>query len=126
MMASAPSSAEETEAILFCVNELIGLKRRFGLRVFPWQLELGRRFDTASLSMSPRGHGSSGIGSEEAQLETPVLIGTRDAAELLGLSTRQIRRIAANLGGETIGGRMVFRLSVVTKYAEDQPNAQPR
>ena len=45
-------------------------------------------------------------------------INTEEAAKMLGLSTRQVRRLAASLGGRRIAGRWAFDSLIVHTYAE--------
>lgn len=111
-------SDDETEAALYCCNELIDRRRRAGVQVPGWMIRLARRLDLTS-ALSPRGHES---GSNSASLESDLLVGSREAAGILGLSTRQTRRLAPDLGGETIGGRLVFKRSAVIEYAEGRRN----
>lgn len=54
----------------------------------------------------------------EAHSETDDLIDTTEAAQILGCSTRNIRRIAADLDGEQIADRWIFHKNTVTEYAQ--------
>jgi hypothetical protein len=45
-------------------------------------------------------------------------IGTALAAQLLGWSTRRVQRHADVLGGQMIGGRLVFRERDIANYSE--------
>lgn len=51
-----------------------------------------------------------------------VPIGTDEAAVLLGLTTRQVRRLAADLDGQQIGRAWVFDRQAVTDYANERRN----
>lgn len=107
---------DETEWALYCVNELVDRRRRAGIPVPQRMVELARRLDFAAL-MSASGHE---LDSDATESEGPVRIGPREAAELLGLSTRQLRRLAADLDGEMIGGRRIYNLRTVSEYAEEK------
>jgi hypothetical protein len=110
-------SGGDVEGALYCVNELVARRCRAGVPVPEWMRDLGRQFDRASLAMSPRGHESEGTAAE---LDPERLIGTTEAARILGVSPRQVRRIAKDLDVETPGGRMAFRHSTVAEYAEEK------
>ncbi|QFS91522.1 hypothetical protein FIV07_12205 [Mycobacterium sp. THAF192] len=121
-------SDDATEQALYCVNELIDRRSRAGVPLEPWMPELAKLFDGASLTcgMSARGHesgsGSGDYGDSQPESEPESLIsdlvGTREAADMLGLSTRQVRRLATRLDAEKVGGRTVFRRSTLIEYAE--------
>lgn len=115
-------SDDDVERALFCVNEVVGSRLRADVPVPWWMWQLANRLDLSSLTsgMSPSGHESDG-GSEA--LETS-LIGTQEAANLLGLSTRHVRRLAADLDGENVRGRMVFKRSTVVEYAQEKRNGR--
>ena len=66
------------------------------------------------LSMSAAGH-ESGCNAEELRSDT--LIGAIEAASILGCSPRHVRRIAADLDGQFVEGRWVFRRQAVAEYA---------
>jgi hypothetical protein len=111
-------SGDNVERTLYCVNELVARRYRAGEPVPRWMIDLGRQFDMASLSMSPRGHESE---RAAAELDPERLIGTTEAATILGVSPRQVRRIANDLDVETIGRRgKAFRHSTVAQYAEER------
>lgn len=110
---------QETEAVLYCVTELVDRRARAGVPIPAWMHALAQRFDLASLT-SPRGHESDGAAAE---LEMPVLIGSSEAADIIGVTARQVRRLRADLAGEKVGGRMVFNLQTVKEYAEERVSA---
>lgn len=88
-------------------------------------LDLGKRFDLASLTseMSLNGH-QNGCGREPSESDHHV--GSKEAADLLGLSTRQVRRLAPDLDAEIVGGRLVFNHQTVIEYAEEKRNGRHR
>lgn len=108
-------SAEETEAALYCVTELVDRRHRAGVPVPGWMVTLSRKLNLASV-MSQSGHES---GSEGGELESEhKLIGTQAAAQILGLHPRQVRRLAADLDGEQPNGTWIFKQATVIDYAE--------
>ena len=102
--------------MLVWVNELIRRRRAVGAQVDAEMLSMAQRMDLQVLSrgMSGVGHESGGHGSALAD----DLIGTREAARILGLSDRQVRRLAADLDGEKVVGRTLFRRSSVIDYQQ--------
>lgn len=52
--------------------------------------------------------------------DIPPTVPVEDAARTLGLSKRQTRRLARNLGGRLIGGRWLLDAQAVTEHAEGQ------
>ncbi|WP_157561127.1 helix-turn-helix domain-containing protein [Mycobacterium sp. E802] len=111
-------SDDDIEHLLFAVNEALSFRQRHHMPILPWMIPLANRFNLTSLTsgMSPTGHESD---SGSSALESS-LIGTNEAADLLGLSTRQVRRLTADLDGENISGRIVFKRSTVTEYAQER------
>jgi hypothetical protein len=81
--------------------------------------QLGKLLDLASLTggMSHEGHESDRVG---AALDTDDLVTTGEAANLLGLSDRQTRRLRSDLDGEMVAGRMVFRRATIIEYAQER------
>jgi len=55
---------------------------------------------------------------DRAASELVEMIDTAEAAVMLGKSTRQVRRIAADLDGKFVAGRWLFSRAAVTEYAE--------
>jgi hypothetical protein len=54
-------------------------------------------------------------------LQQERLITAREAAAILGLSKRQVQRLAADLdGSQLICGRWLFEASAVTEYAAER------
>ncbi|GAB3228223.1 hypothetical protein [Mycolicibacterium hippocampi] len=113
-------SEDETQAALYCVTELVDRRRRAGVPVPNWMTKLGMRLKLASL-MSPSGHES---GCSETESEADRLIGTSEAATILQMTERHTRRIASDLDGEYIAGRLVFNLFTVTEYAQEKRNGR--
>jgi len=116
-------SDDDVERALFCVNESVGFRHRARMPVPPWMSDLGRRLDVTSLTC-----GIAAVGNESdcasSVLDTEALIGTREAAAILGLSDRMVRLLANDLEGEKVGGKHVFRLSTVIAYAQEKENGR--
>ena len=53
-------------------------------------------------------------------------ITAEEAAHMLQLSTRQVRKLAADLEGRRIAGRWTFDRDVVAAIAADRPQPKPR
>lgn len=52
------------------------------------------------------------------ELDHDDLIGTAEAAALLGLTQRQVQRLKNDLGGAQLSGRFIFARRQVVEYAE--------
>ncbi|WP_396836810.1 helix-turn-helix domain-containing protein [Mycobacterium sp. ITM-2016-00318] len=71
--------------------------------------------------MSANGHQ---LDCAAAQLELSVVVSAREAAHILGCTTRHVRRLAADLEGEEVGGRWLFSRSAVEAYAKGRRNGR--
>ncbi|TDO15007.1 hypothetical protein EV580_3147 [Mycobacterium sp. BK086] len=111
-------SDDEVEMALFAVIDAISLRNRVGWRVPLWMKPLARKLDLAS-TLSPGGHENH---AESGSLGDGILIGTREVAEILECSPRNVRRYRSDLGGELIGGRLLFRLTAVVRYVKEREN----
>jgi helix-turn-helix protein len=69
----------------------------------------------AELAMSHLGHQSD---SDPAELHPDEPITAAQAAAILGLSRRQVQRIARTLDGRIVCGRWLFNKQTVIDYAE--------
>lgn len=70
-------------------------------------------------------HGTSRREAEQHSTpETDELIDTVQAAQILEVSTRRIRGIAADLDGQQIAGRWIFTRAAVTEYAQARKENQ--
>lgn len=107
---------------IWCADqELEG--RKDGTRpggVKAWNGELLRALQF-QLSVSQSGHET---GCSRAQSETDKWISTRETALLLGLSKRQVNRLADDLEAEWLDGRRMFRESLVLEYAKGRRDGQ--
>ncbi|BBU23279.1 hypothetical protein [Mycobacterium xenopi] len=59
------------------------------------------------------------------QLDMTELIGTAQAAAILGRTQRRVQQIAADLDGQTVDGRLLFRRSDVLSYKEAMSERRP-
>lgn len=107
-------SDDDAERALYCVNELLDRKIRAGAHIPGWMRSLASKLDLAS-ALSSAGHQSDSGGED---LGPSPWIGSAEAADILGVHPRTVRRWRADLGGEIIAGRMVFNPRAVHEYAE--------
>lgn len=115
-------SGDEVQAALYCCNELIDRRARAGIPVPSWMARLAGHLNLAAL-VSDVGHETI---SDPTALETQDLIGSVRAAELLGISPRQLQRIATDLDGQKVCGRWAFQESIVREYAKGRDNGRHR
>ncbi len=101
------------QAAYYCAAREIRRRQLAGQPVPPSVRKLFDRLDI-EIRVSPAGQESAG---DERQ-STDELMSTQEAAGMLRLSPRQVRRIQADLDGRTVAGRLAFPRSSVTQYAE--------
>lgn len=103
---------------LFCVSSTLD-RRRVRYEPIPAALvESHRRLTAAYSAMSADGPQISLLGTE---LDEPI--GTDDAAEILNVTPRHIRRIAADLDGIKVGTDWTFKRSTVERYAQGRQHS---
>jgi len=107
---------------LYCANEVIAERRRRGQPIPGWLREHHAGLATEWL-MSESGHESD---CGERPLAKDELIPVSEAAEILGISERQARRLSADLDGRIVGGRWVFSKSAVIEYGKERSAEHPR
>lgn len=109
-------TAQDLQAALRCASELRDVRRLYsGIGVSPWLAQHYERIKTVhSAMMSASGPQNSGAEQESDHDR----IGTIEAAAILGVSTRHIRRIAHDLDGHKIGNSWSFSRTAVAQYAE--------
>lgn len=100
-------NGHQAQAARYCVAEVVRRRLLTGTPVPPWLRGLHQHLSSA--------HGTE---TQVVQQESEVMIDTDEAAQILGCSTRYIRRIAADLDGQNIAGRWIFNRRNVTDYAE--------
>jgi hypothetical protein len=82
--------------------------------VQPWNAELIRALEL-ELAVSRSGHRDLGA---EQDWDPQEWLTAAEAAGELGMSKRQVTRIANGLGGRIIGGRWLFPTSTVREHRE--------
>ncbi len=92
--------------------------KRAGLPITPSFNALHERFDRALRFGDPVSPTRQGNGCAPAESDYVELIGTRQAAELLGWTIRRVQRHAADLDGTKVGGRLVFPAEAVKQYRD--------
>jgi hypothetical protein len=106
---------EQTRAAYYTAAEVIRSRQRSGQPIPPWLkqhhalLDAAIRDDESRTRQRGAENGDQGRQSE--------LIGTRQAAELLHLSSREVQRSAADLGGRLVGHGWVFSRDAVIMHA---------
>lgn len=116
--------ANEVQAGYYCLAQFVRQRAIAGRGCPPAVTALYRRLDiairahdrnlqTAALSES-RHENSSGAEQSESWITAA------QAGALLGLSNRHVRRLAADLDGQCIGGRWLFDRNTVQEYARER------
>jgi hypothetical protein len=108
----------DTQAAYHCAAAVIRSRRRRGA---PIPERLRRHY--AQLDNHIRG--LSDLGQESGQSgcvagQSNATISAREAAAILECSKRQVQRLAADIGGEFICGRWLFKLAAVNAYKEEK------
>lgn len=113
---------DDVQRALVCINETIWWRDRNGWQVPDWMRQLGMKLDlTSGVSLwGKRGVGGTNTAEPHSDSEAVLLLGSRQAAERLGMKPRTFRNHAKNIDHEKVGGKMVFRLADVTRYAEER------
>jgi Helix-turn-helix domain len=113
--------ADELRAAYYCVAEVVRRRQLSGQPIPHW---LRRHFDRldAEVRLSRSGQDSdSTVGQLVPSGPTsPSLISAYEAAQILGISKRQVQRLAADLDGEIVAGRWLFKRETVQTYAKGQ------
>lgn len=108
--------------VLFCCAEELR-ERRSGKApgVRPWNAEIVRAVE---LALATSGSGTEiSCGHEQSKAKVPI--GVRQAAEILGCSSRYVRSIAEEkLGGVRVAGRWLFDEDDVLACAERHRNGR--
>jgi len=115
-------NAEELRGCRYAVAEVIGCRRRVGAPIPAWLRRLHDRLDAELRAVV-----SAGGPEPVARGPDSELVGTAQAAGLLGISTRHVRRLAADLDGWRASRDWVFCRAVVLEYArarKEQPSWQ--
>ncbi|MGN2640951.1 helix-turn-helix domain-containing protein [Nocardia takedensis] len=96
----------------YCVADVIQRRRRTGEPIPDWMPRLHARLD-AEIETA-----GSDLGTDRAATSAgSELVGTAEAARILGCSARWVRRLVADLDGQRAGHEWVFDRATVTDYA---------
>lgn len=109
---------DELRWLYYCVGAAVRDRELRQRHVTPCLRSL---FDKACDAMSDPGHGlqhETGCRHRESKPDVPIT--AREAAVTLGISSRQVRRLAADLDGQLVDGRWQFNRSAVTEYAKER------
>ncbi|MGY4101609.1 helix-turn-helix domain-containing protein [Nocardia sp. R16R-3T] len=87
--------------------------RRDGIAAPPWLLVLIAELAAAAAEV---GHADRETGVPQASSMTTTTIGSKEVAEMLGCSTRQVRRLARTLEARRVGKTWTFDPDVVRAY----------
>lgn len=114
-MSANDRTAEKVRVDYYCAAEVVRTRRRIGQPIPGW---LRRHYEQleAEVRMSRT---RQQIGCDGPSLNMmDKWIGSPEAAAVLGWSKRQVQRHAADLDGQIISGRWLFREAAVRQYAE--------
>jgi hypothetical protein len=105
----------ELRQLLFCCAEELRA-RALGKAPGPqqWLRNLVRRLELEVAVSSSR----QGCGDDDAASEHDDWIGTAEAARILRWHPRRVQRLASDLDGRKVSGKLVFSERVVRQYAE--------
>lgn len=114
--------ADELRAAYYCAAEVVRRRQLVGQPIPEW---LHRHFDQldAEVRLSRSGQEFDIAVGQLAHSgpTSPSLISAHEAAQILGISKRQVQRLAADLDGQLIGGRWLFERETVETYATEGP-----
>jgi hypothetical protein len=114
-------STDELRKMLYCcASEMRARRSGKPPGPQPWLSNLIRRLEL-ELAVSDSGH-DFGWGATDLNHDSPI--SAREAGVILGLSKRQVQRLAADLEGQLIDGRWIFPESIVKEYAEGLTDAR--
>ncbi len=76
------------------------------------------KLDAAYRGMSPTGHSVAGNADAAPQSkDVDGVVGTAEAAAMLNIPARQVRRRADQLGGVLVAGRLLFLRKTIAEHA---------
>jgi hypothetical protein len=108
----------DTQAAYHCAAAVIRSRQRTGAPIPEWLRRHYSRLDTQIRGLSESGHESGQ--SDCVAGQSNATISAREAAAILECSKRQVQRLAADIGGEFICGRWLFKLAAVKAYKEEK------
>lgn len=102
---------DQVRAAFYCVAEVTRQRLLIGAPIPQWLRNIHH-------ALSPTGQETV---APQVDSESPdELIGTEQAAAILGLHPRTVRRIATDLDGQIVANRWCFTRTAVTEYAENR------
>jgi hypothetical protein len=115
-------SDDDLRAAYFCAAEVVRISRLGGR---PISAGVRSFYDRLGVEIRVRlSRSRQEFDCVPEQLSVDRRIGAAEAAMILGWSKRQVQRRCADLDGEKVGGRYLFRESIVTEYAEEKHDAR--
>jgi hypothetical protein len=111
----------DLHAAYYCTAELVR-SRRLGCRPIP--AEVRRLYDRLTVEITLRmSRPRQEFDCNRAQLDSDKQIGAAEAAMILKWTKRRVQRRAADLDGQIVGGRWLFREHTVIEYREGLQDA---
>lgn len=105
---------DDVRAAYYVAADVVRSRQRTGQPIPEW---LHRHFHLLDNEIRKSQSGRQSSCGDEV-LEKETLIAAAEASTILDVSKRQVLRLAADLGGELVCGRWLFKLSAVQEYAE--------
>ncbi|CPS10208.1 helix-turn-helix domain-containing protein [Mycobacteroides abscessus] len=112
---------DDIEWLLFCANEVLGRRRLAGVPIPHRLISLAGRLDLHA-AMSADGHENN---YHQTGSDREDLIDSTQAARILGVTPRHLRRLHADLDGRKIAGRWMFKTSTVDEYRTAKEGSDP-
>jgi hypothetical protein len=113
-------SDDEVRQSFYCASEVLRARRRGAGPVLPWLVKLVRRYELELATSRSRQDHAGGM----QPLDHEKWIGTREAAAILGWTSRQVQRRAADLEGRKSSAGWIFLASNVIEYSEGLTHAR--
>lgn len=111
---------DDLRAAMYCAAEVIRGRRRTGVTVPSWLRQLESHLALA-LALADTGGPENGVSAC-----SEAMIGTGEAARILGLSPRRVREIVSDLDGRRIGRKSwAFDPNTVREYAKAKREKAP-
>ena len=111
-------TADDVRAAYHCAAAVIRTRQRSGQPIPRWFRAHFERIDAEIRRMSLCGHEIDCAARQDGQSSHADWISTADVARHLGLSPRQVQRLAPELDAQRVSGRLLFDRDKVIMYAE--------
>ncbi|HWY01255.1 MAG TPA: helix-turn-helix domain-containing protein [Mycobacterium sp.] len=108
---------DELRANYYLCAEVIRSRRRTGQPIPEWMRRHFNQLEAQFKGMSPTRHPVVGNGDCAPQSQHGDIIGTREVAEMLKLTPRQVQLRANQLGGVRVCGRLLFMRAEIAEWA---------